>query len=80
MVVSTNGNIHSRTWTFNARQTEDSEEIGIYVWYVNGVKQDPSDSTFVLRNLKPGNYKVHCFAVDSSISYLVGAEISIPVR
>ena len=80
MVVSTNGNIHSRTWTFNACQTEDSEEIGIYVWYVNGVKQDPSDSTFVLRNLKPGNYKVHCFAVDSSISYLVGAEISIPVR
>ncbi|MBQ6905216.1 MAG: hypothetical protein IJQ27_03970, partial [Spirochaetia bacterium] len=57
-----------------------NSRIGIYVWYVNGVKQDPSDSTFVLRNLKPGNYKVHCFAVDSSISYLVGAEISIPVR
>ena len=80
MIVSTIGNIHSQTWNFTARQTEDSEDIITYVWYVNGVRQDVSGSEFVLRNLSPKNYRVNCFAVDRTLSYIVGAEITIPVR
>ncbi len=80
MIVSTTGNIHSQTWTFTARQTEDSEDIITYVWYVNGVRQDISGSEFVLRNLSPRNYRVNCFAVDRTLSYIVGAVITIPVR
>ena len=79
MIVSTNGNIYSRTWTFTASQTGDSENIKSYVWYVNGKRQDVTGSVFVLRNLNPGDYQVHCFAVDNTLSYIVGAGITIPV-
>ena len=80
MIVSTNGNIYSRTWTFTASQTEDSEDIRTYVWYVNGTRQDVTGSVFVLRNLNPRDYQVYCFAVDNTFSYIVGAGITIPVQ
>ena len=80
MIVSTNGNIHSRTWTFTASPTEDSERIGSYIWYVNGERQNGNGATFVLRNINSGTYLVNCFAVDSTLSYIVGAGLSISVQ
>ena len=80
MVVSTSGNIYSRTWTFTASQTEDSENIRNYVWYVNGIRQNANGSVFVMRNLNPGEYQVYCFAVDNSFSYIVSAGLTIPVQ
>ena len=80
MIVSTNGNIYSRTWTFTASQTKDSENIGSYIWYVNGVRQNVNGSVFVLRNINAGTFLVNCFAVDSTLSYIVGASLSIPVK
>lgn len=80
MIISTSGNIHSRTWTFKASQTEDSEDIRTYVWYVNGIRQAKTGPEFVIRNLSPGDYQVHCFAVDNSLSYIVGAGLTIPVQ
>ena len=80
MIVSTSGNIYTRTWTFTASKTEDSEDIRTYSWYVNGLKQNANGPTFVLRNLKPGNYHITCFALDRTLNYIVGTEIMIPVR
>ena len=80
MIVSTNGNIYSRTWTFTASQTEDSEDISSYIWYVNGVRQNVNGSVFVLRNINAGTFLINCFAVDSTLSYIVGVGISIPVQ
>ncbi|MBR5672426.1 MAG: hypothetical protein IKX02_03195, partial [Spirochaetales bacterium] len=80
MIISTSGNIYSHTWTFKASQTEDSEDIRTYVWYVNGIRQTKTGPEFVMRNLIPGDYQVHCFAVDNSLSYIVGAGLTIPVQ
>ena len=80
LIVSTNGNIYSRTWTFTARQAEGSENIRTFVWYVNGVKQNVTGPEFLLRNLNPGDYRINCYALDNTLSYIVGAGFEIPVR
>ncbi len=80
IVISTNGNIHSRTWVFKASQTEDSEKIKFYEWYVNGDKQNGNGSELILHNLTPGEYNVNCIAFDNTLYYIVGAGISIPVQ
>ena len=79
MIISTSGNIYSRTWTFKANQTEDSENIITYIWYVNGKRQTKTGPEFVMRNLSPGDYQVHCFAVDNSQT-IVGTGLTIPVH
>ena len=80
MIVSTNGNIYSRNWTFTARKTEDSENIRTFVWYVNGIKQDATGPEFNLRNISSGDYRVNCYALDNTLSYIVGAGLEIPVK
>ena len=80
MIVSTNGNIYSRTWTVTARQPEDSEEIKAFVWYVNGIKQNETGPELLLRNLDSRNYYISCYAFDNTLSYIVSAGFEIPVR
>ncbi|MBO7429559.1 MAG: InlB B-repeat-containing protein [Spirochaetia bacterium] len=80
MIVSTNGNIYSRTWTVTARQPEDSEEIKAFVWYVNGIKQNETGPELLLRNLDSRNYYISCYAFDNTLSYIVSAGFDIPVR
>ena len=80
MIISTYGNSHSDTWRFTASQTEDSDEIGTFVWYVNGIRQNVTGSEFILRNITSGSYLVNCFAVDKTFSYIVGAGLTIPIQ
>ena len=80
MIISTYGNSQSDTWRFTASQTEDSDEIGTYVWYVNGIRQNMTGSEFILRNINSGSYLINCFAVDKTFSYIVGASLTIPVE
>ena len=81
MIVSTNGNLYSRTWTVTARQTEDSEEIKTFVWYVDGIEQNETGPELFLHNLSPRNYHhISCYAFDNTLSYIVGTGLEIPVR
>ena len=80
MIVSTTGNSHSDTWTFTARKTVDSEDIQSVIWYVNGIRQIAAGTTLTLKNLSPGNYRIYCFGIDRTLSYIVSAVLTIPVR
>ncbi len=80
MIISANGTLYPNAWKFTARQTEDSEEIGNYIWYVNGVRQLMTGPEFILNNVNAHSYLINCFAVDASHSSIVGAELQITVR